>query len=261
MDNNFNDLSKEERLVAVCNRKVANYPKLKASLAEGKTNERLISMTFSGDFERLALKAFFIDGDIRRSKLYFYNGGLLDVLLTTKYTEKVLDYGTLRFGYAMLSDSRELIDQWANLKHSNYDTMIDNGSSTLVYVMQCLVKEDWNEFERTMEILRTKSVPKLKIGLDAAIFTAIAEKKKKQVEQVLAEFVSPKVHNARNKHQGLIGEFISQPAIVYAKLAWLKGIEVSVKSPLVPNELLPTASLPEYHKIDLLSEETGQLLV
>lgn len=256
MDNNFNNLSKEERLVTACNSTVANYPKLKQSLAEGRTNERFISMTFSGDFERLAWKAFFIDQDIRLAKLYFYNGGLLDILLTNKYNEKILDYGILRFGYAMLSDSQELIHQWANLKHSNFENTVNNGSSTPIYLIQCAIKDDWKEYERGIAIMHAKSVPKFKMGLDAEFFLALAERNKEKLAQILMEFVSPKVHNARNKHQILIGEFISQPAIVYAKLAWLKGIEVEVNSPLVPKELLPIAPLSEYHKIDLLAEES-----
>ena len=36
------------------------------------------------------------------------------------------------------------------------------------------------------------------------------------------------------------------PALGYAKLAWLSGIEVDIDSPLVPKELLPLQSNEKY---------------
>jgi hypothetical protein len=248
-----NLLSKEEKLIAACDSIVNILPKFTLALQEGRTNERFMSMTFSGYFESLALKAFFIDSDINLSKSYFHNGGMIDILLTTKYDEKVLDSGLHRLGYALLSDNKQLIDEYAHLKHSNFENAVESGNTTGLYVLQCLITENWSEFERAMEIVRTKSVPKFKMELDAQYYSALAEKNKEKIEQLLAEFVSPKMHNARNKHQGLVGEFISQPAITYAKLAWFKGIPVRVDSALVPAELLPVSPLPVYEKIDLLN--------
>ena len=54
------------------------------------------------------------------------------------------------------------------------------------------------------------------------------------------------MHNIRNKHNILLNEFISHPALGYAKLAWLKGIEVEIDNPLVPKELLPFKPLENY---------------
>lgn len=54
------------------------------------------------------------------------------------------------------------------------------------------------------------------------------------------------MHKLRNKHNLLLNEFISHPALGYAKLAWLKGIEVEVESSLVPKELLPVQPLGRY---------------
>ncbi|MGB8194027.1 MAG: Imm49 family immunity protein [Chitinophagaceae bacterium] len=248
-----NTASKEERLIAVYESIINNLPRLKLSLQEGRTNERFISMTFHGHFECLGLKAFFIDNNLPLARLHFYNAALMDVLLTNKYDEKILDSGILRLGYALLSNSRELVEQYANLKHSNLEYAINKGSAAPVYIMQCLINENWSEFERAMTVMNTRIAPKFNMHLDAAFYTALAEKNKEKMEEILNQFVSPKVHKARNKHHVLIGEFISQPAIAYAKLAWWKGIEVEVNSPLVPKELLPITPLPEYHPIDLLS--------
>ncbi|SIO50123.1 Imm49 family immunity protein [Chitinophaga niabensis] len=242
---------KKERLSAVCQGITANYPRLMNALEAGTTNERFLSMTLWGHYESFALKAFFIDEDVAKAKRYFYNCGLRDVFLTARYDEKILDFGINHLSYALLSDNETLIREYANLRHSNYEAMIQNGRSTPMFALQCLIKEDWSEFERAMAIINTKTIRKLGMALDAEFYTALAEKNKEKIQQVIEELVSPKVHKKRNVHHILKNEFISHPAIGYAKLAWLKGIEVEIRSPLIPRELLEVAPLAVYEEIDL----------
>ena len=122
-----------------------------------------------------------------------------------------------------------------------------------MYALQCLIKDDWVEFERVMVIVKTKSISKLDMELDALFYEALAERNKTRVEQILAEFLTPKIHKKRNRHHDLINEFISHPALGYAKLAWMKGLEIQLESPLLPMELLPVKPLPTYEDIDLFS--------
>lgn len=62
-----------------------------------------------------------------------------------------------------------------------------------------------------------------------------------------------KDHKKRNKYMGISQQFISIPALGYAKLAWLKGIEVEIDHPLIPKELLPYKPLEHYDdKYDFL---------
>jgi len=244
-----NKAGREERLLAFCNSIRANYPNMLKALQAGHSNERFMSLALSGHYQSFAIKSFFIDQNIARAKKYFYNSGLLDVLLTTKYDEKILDAGLGLLSYALLSDDQNLIREYADLRHSKYEEMFQNGRSTPIFALQCLIREDWKEFERAMPIVKNKSVPKLKMGLDAEFYMALAEKNKVKMEQVLEELVSPKVHKQRNEHYVVINEFISHPALGSAKLAWIKGIEVEVNSPLIPRELLPVMPLPVYEKI------------
>jgi hypothetical protein len=53
------------------------------------------------------------------------------------------------------------------------------------------------------------------------------------------------VHNKRSFNK-LEAQYVSFPAVGYAKLAWRKGIEVEVNSPLIPSELLPVRPLEHY---------------
>jgi hypothetical protein len=239
-------LSKEQRLESICQHQIDNYSAFLKALSEGRSNERFSSMALWGEFERFAIKAFFLDKDLKKAKLCFYRCGILDILLISKYDEKILDYGINHLSYALLSDNQELVTQYANLKHSLYDKMIALGNATPVYIMQCLLKNDWNEFERAMVIMKNKTVPKFKVELDALFYEAMAERNKEKAESVINELLTPKEHKRRNKHHMLLNEFISHPAVGYAKLAWIKGLEVEIQHPLVPKELLPVQPLDSY---------------
>lgn len=191
------------------------------------------------DNQVFALYEFFNRGNLAKAKQHFYLCGRLDEFLITKYDEKILDYGINHLSYALLSDNEALIKRYANLRHSNYEAMIKGGGTAPMYILQCIIKDDWKEYERVMPIMKTKTVKKFKMEMDAAYYEALAERSKSKLEEILSEFVTPKIHKQRNKAHELINEFISHPAIGYAKLAWLKGIEVKIDSPLVPSDLLP----------------------
>jgi hypothetical protein len=240
------NLSREERLIKVCEDVLNNEPRLLENLAKGNTNEKFYITSKWYDHERFALKSFFIDHNIMQAKQHFYTCGKLDEFLITKYDEKILDYGINHLGYALLSDSKALMRSYADLRHSNYEVMIKIGVAAPVYILQCLIKDDWSEYERAMSIMKSKTVKKFKMEMDFAYYEALAERNQGKIEQILSDFVTPKVHKQRNKVHELINEYISHPAIGYAKLAWLKGIEVNIESPLIPRDLLPIKPNGEY---------------
>ncbi len=254
----FKDLSKEERLIAVYKNYFINLPKLQLSLKEGRTNERFLTMSQWEAHQMLALKLFFIDHDTSEAKQHFYTCGKLDELGIVKYDEKILDYGINHLSYALLSDCSDLIERYARLKHSNYDKAVSLGNTSPMYILQCLIKDDWAEYERVLPIMKTKTARKLNMQLDLAFYEALAGREKSKMEQILAEFVTPVIHKERNSRHDLINEFISHPALGYAKLAWMKGIEVEVKSPLVPAALLPVKPLDRYENRCPFSQ-TGQM--
>jgi hypothetical protein len=204
------------------------------------------SITLWSFHQSFALKAFFVDQNISEAKQQFYTCGKLDEYAITRHDAKTLDSGIGHMTYALLSDSPSLIKGYAYLQHSQYEQSIQRGYSTSLYIMQCILKDDWAEYERIMPVMKSKTVPKFKMELDEAFYRALAEKNKPRMEELLAEIVSPKEHKRRSKHYILINQFISCHGLCYAKLAWLKGIPVEVNSPLIPKELLPVQALPFY---------------
>jgi hypothetical protein len=102
---------------------------------------------------------------------------------------------------------------------------------------------DNESIERNLNIIETKtlkSLPKKEEGLkdDYEFYKALHNSDKAKMEELLEKFTSPKIHKKRNDNP-ILNQYISLPALGYAKLAWRKGIEVKINSPLIPVELLP----------------------
>lgn len=206
------------------------------------------SITLWNFHQLFGLKAFFIDHNMAAAKQQFYTCGKLDEYAIARHDAKIPDSGIGHMTYALLSDSPSLIKSYASLRHSQQEQSIQNGYSTSLYLMQCILKDDWAAYERIMPVMKSKVVPKFKMELDEAFFEALAANNKPRMEELLAAIVSPKEHKRRSKHYLLVNQFISYHGLCYAKLAWLKGIPVAVNSPLIPKELLPVEPLAAYKK-------------
>jgi hypothetical protein len=195
--------------------------------------------------ERFLLHSFFVDENILLAKQHCYTCGLLDEYAINKFDSRILDYGIDHISYAMLSDNKELIQRYANLSHTHYMELVENGQSTPMYAIQCIIKEDWEQLKWALDILDKKRLAKNKTLMpDREFYEGMMNSDKQQIEKALAQLI--KDHKKRNKNKELINEFVSHPALGYAKLAWLKGVEVEVNSPLVPKELLSVKPLDNY---------------
>lgn len=70
--------------------------------------------------------------------------------------------------------------------------------------------------------------------------------------------LATKEHKRRNKNSYYMKTLISQPAMGYAKIAWINGFEVEFDSPLISNDLLPIKPSKDYQNkiqpyIDLMT--------
>ncbi|MCV9388651.1 immunity 49 family protein [Reichenbachiella ulvae] len=189
------------------------------------------------DHQRLALKSYFIEDSLTETKIHFYTCGRLDEYLINHYNDRILEYGMAHISYALLSDHRGLIRRYADLAHPGYDKITKKGS--IIYAMQLAIKDRLDH--GYVDILDALSQKKGQTAIqpDVRFFRALIEKDKPGCEAAINELLTPKKHKQRNKYMELVNEFISHPAIGYTKLAWLKGVEVVIDNPLVPNSLLP----------------------
>ena len=81
------------------------------------------------------------------------------------------------------------------------------------------------------------------------------DRDKDAVEQVITELESPQNIRRMKQYYDLRPVYFSFPGMAYAKLAWMKGLEVEIDSPYIIKELLPVQPNETYYdEYDFLKE-------
>lgn len=220
-------------------------------------NQQKFSRNFNYYHILLAISNL-INGELNLLKYNFNVSGLIDELQIKKYNSRLLDYGLNSITYCILSDNEPLIQRYAKLRYQrdvnaelNMDEMVTIGELPIwCNTVQFFMANDTAGVERNLNIIETKTLktlPKKEEGLkdDYEFYKSLNSGDKSKMEEVLEKLLSPKIHKKRNDNP-ILNQYISLPALGYAKLAWRKGIEVEVNSPLVPKELLPIQPLEKY---------------
>ena len=195
-------------------------------------------------YQRLALKAYFVDNDIVQCKQHYYTCAKIDHYLILNFDSRVLEYGMSHIAYALLSDHKGLIRQYADLSHRGYEKITKRGS--IIYAIQLAIKDKlYDDYVEKLDQLSQKKSGTT-IRPDVLFFRSLIEKDQYGCEEAINELLTPRRHKQRNKYMDLVGKFISHPAIGYAKLAWMKGIEVEIDHPFAPKDLLPINPNDQY---------------
>jgi Immunity protein 49 len=232
--------------------------KIKNFLAEGK----IVSLKNACDILYYKHEIFAINalasGLIIKTKQFLNNCGLLNEYGILNFNQRFLDYGLDRICYTILSDNEDLIQRFSKLRYEkgvnskcNMDEMVANGEMPIwCNTVQFFMANDNEGVERNLNIIETKTLKNLskkEEGLkdDYEYYKGLYSGDKAKMEEVLDKLTSPKIHKKRNDNP-ILNQYISLPAFGYAKLAWRKGIKVNVKSPLVPEDLLPIEPLDIY---------------
>jgi Immunity protein 49 len=218
-------------------------------------SERILYSMYLSE-ENIALYHNFIEHDIKKMKQSMYRGAKCAHLDMDFHNNNLLGMGLLL--NTLVSDHKGIIEHFAELTYDtaparlSYAENIENGSATWLYILQCLIKEDWQEYKRAMEIMQNKGVKRMSksIFTDIAFVEGLFNRDKQKMEEALKVIVSPRNQSYVRRSGDFVTQFISYNAVCYAKLAWLKGIEVEVDSPLVPNDWLPIAPLKDEEYID-----------
>ena len=197
------------------------------------------------------------DKDFQKSKQHFFTASLIDELRISKFNDDQLNYGLTFTSYPILSDNELLIQRYAKLRYQPWGKMKGMDENVLLgngdvwsNTVQFFMANNNEGVEKNLNIIETKvlnSLPKKEEGLkdDYEFYKALHNGDKAKMEEILEKLVSPKIHKKRNDNP-ILNQYISLPALGYAKLAWRKGIEVEVQSNLVPKELLPIQPLDNY---------------
>lgn len=157
----------------------------------------------------------------------------------------------------LLSDDQALID-W----YSRFEYPFSSESGTLAgtrltnprmdeyyhYNTWLALRGDWKQLsDRCRAFLNDVPAKQSAYQADHRFHLALADGDVEGMESALAELVEPKLMKRRRQEEGgYTQHFICTFAIVYAKIAWRHGFQVSIQSPWVPKEWLPIAPLPKY---------------
>ncbi|HNV52503.1 MAG TPA: immunity 49 family protein [Tenuifilaceae bacterium] len=209
---------------------------------------------YSGNFQTFHFQLGILEltrDEIFSVKSNFFLCGLIDEFRVVKFNNRLLDYGLNHISLVLLSDNEQLILRYSKLRYQrgtnaqlSMDEMVAIGETAVwCNTVQFFMANDNEGVVRNLNILETITLKKLsknqqELLLDYEFYKALLARDKAKMEEVLEKLVSHKTHKKRNDNP-ILNQYISLPALGYAKLAWRKGIEVEVNSPLVPKELLP----------------------
>lgn len=218
-------------------------------LASGEGVPEIIISRLASPAQDFALESFFIKGDLAEAKNWFYVSALASMVAMERYGKDELWVGKpLRF--AMLSDCRALQERMSRFTYPLREERLAKKDFDLtVRIQQRLLLDDYAgaqaDYEAFLPSLEKKTYDRF--GPDMLVFDGLINRDMGKLESGMAQLLDKKMVRYRNKDSiPGIGEWLSHPAMWYAKLAWIKGMEIQIDHPLVPMALLPVAPLPEY---------------
>ncbi len=148
----------------------------------------------------------------------------------------------------LLSDHAELINEFANHKTAQ---MIAGEELLLVEAVQKVILNDYFAYHKIYKkFLDDKKLSEY-FELDFMAMNGIFEKNKQKIEEAILRVCD---ENAKRVDDPILQVFLSYPGFVYAKIAWMKGIEVEVDSELIPKEMLPVKPNDEYWEFDFMKK-------
>lgn len=200
-------------------------------------------------------KTFAINGIINgRSdsrKLRFSIAAMLSEYCFIKYNNNWPRWDMKPYTYALLSDHAALIDRFAHLPLDDHQIFNDEKNEVPAfwnYLLQGLLTDDNAVIEKTLTVLSDRINRKKEVSISRAHLLSVEGIMNSNEEMVLnglKEF-ELKRNKSRFLKNDICENIISFFPIAYAKIAWLKGIEVDPESDYMPVELLEVKPLKEY---------------
>ncbi len=185
-----------------------------------------------------AVYTYKIDNNFQKSKQFFFNAAQISLYTILKYDAPFYS-NIYAICFAILSDNEKIIYEFSNITKENKSQLMGR---LFVQNFQNALNDSYNEsdIEELRQLIKNK--PQGFQGLDY-FFVGLQNKNLQEVEDALSKMISN--HGKRGELE-MYKDYISFEVTALAKLAWRKGIEVEVNSPLVPKELLPIQPLEKY---------------
>ena len=207
--------------------------------------------------QKIALGELLVNDSNVNAKRRFYLAGRLYEFYLKKPTD-MYHYSAISLWAGLLSDEPNLIHRLGRVWVPDFDSYMHNGAGFYAYGTQKIIQQDWeklawltDEMERRVNKFKNWEIARF----DKEVFAGILERDKDRIEAGLSGLTEKKYHTKRSRWGDGNTDVISYPAVGYAKLAWLSGLEVEAVSPLIPKTLLPVQPLNEYPEYDFMLKD------
>jgi hypothetical protein len=194
--------------------------------------------------------AWFADHDLVRCKQEAYVAGKLERILYQKNPTDGIWAPLVQRDimlWPLLSDHPQLVAWFGTFDAVDLKRASKGGTFEFeTYQAKLALRGEWDKLgERSERFLADVPKRMARFAPDNRFYLALARGDVGAMERALAEMVTPKELKWRT-NDGYTGWFIVCEAVIYAKIAWRHGYEVSVDTPRIPAEWLPVKPLDAY---------------
>lgn len=224
---------------------------------KGSRNGCLITLSTEKEFELLRNWFLHQNLELFRQNCFLY--GKIEILLNHEPVNTLTWIKPSNCLYFLCSNHPQLIDWYQQIINyspgSNIGEKgdINNPNEKSFWWKQHLlaVAGQWDILrERSQFVLDSEIKKHKRYLIDHRFYIALANQDKTQMEEILAEMTSPAVAKFRNFsfELGATENLMATYATLFAKIAWVHGIEVETNSRWIPKEWLPMTPLDHYEE-------------
>lgn len=221
-------------------------PELLQHIRNGTGNPQACLRFLAGRAEKQALLAWFDAQDVNAARQWFGEAGRLR---REAYEISANTLGPLGSSWELmcplLSNNEPLIDWYAHFE-GNYDSERVQAPQTfdfLAYQTIVALRGDWASLDARCDAVLAdppQSAEAQKYLADHRVYRALARGDEAALQLAMQQLLDPTLVRSRSNDEGAYTrDLISTPAVIYAKLAWRRGMRIAVASPLVPDAWLP----------------------
>lgn len=152
--------------------------------------------------------------------------------------------------YPLVANDEELIDWYSGFEGTHDGERVEDTDTAdfLAYQYIVALRGDWARLASRCDRLdaRPPAAARLqKYAADHQVFRSLARGDEAALQGAMTQLLDPQLvrsrtHDERGSTEGLV----FTPAVIYAKLAWRRGMKIVPDTPLVPPEWLPLDPAP-----------------